>query len=140
MNIKDAEVVLITFPINIIPSIKQEEYWSNLIASGFIRVMVKNKVYEISTDPPKYIDGVEKMYVIVDRLNTDLFLPDNWPLIKHRLISSIETAYRFGKGKCFIIYNKNFFPFSNELQMCIRDSYYPAPRKLFRKFHYIFMR
>ncbi|MBA2124430.1 excinuclease ABC subunit A [bacterium Unc6] len=136
LNIKDAEVVLITFPINIIPSIKQEEYWSNLIASGFIRVMVKNKVYEISTDPPKYIDGVEKMYVIVDRLNTDLFLPDNWPLIKHRLISSIETAYRFGKGKCFIIYNKNFFPFSNELHCAWCDIKYQDQRPALFSFNH----
>ncbi|MDP3732068.1 MAG: hypothetical protein Q8R31_03425, partial [Candidatus Omnitrophota bacterium] len=68
-----------------------KDIFSHIQKSGFIRVRVDNKIYELPQKLKLKKYNIHNIEVVVDRLKVK-------PEIKNRLTDSIETALKVGKG------------------------------------------
>jgi excinuclease ABC subunit A len=73
-----------------------KDIFSQVQKSGFVRVRVDGKIYELSTKIKLQKYKVHNIEVVVDRLQVK-------PEVKNRLTDSVETALKVGKGIVIVI-------------------------------------
>ncbi len=87
-----------------------------LIASGFSRILINEKIQKITDVINNLPHKIEHCFLIIDRIPTDNFDDDTIS----RITDSIETAYNQSNGTCYVITQREnkwgFHKFSNTLE------------------------
>jgi len=84
-----------------------KEIFSQIQKSGFVRCRVDNKIYELPAKIKLAKYKIHNIEVVVDRLTVN-------PDIKKRLIDSVETALKIGKGIVIITSDKSELVFNEQ--------------------------
>jgi excinuclease ABC subunit A len=87
--------VLVTFWVAVPPKTEPRKFFEFLQQQGYLRVWIDNQIVRVDVDP-KFKRLGARVQVIQDRITIS---KEN----RARLVESIETALRFGKGKVNII-------------------------------------
>ncbi len=98
-HLKEGDKFYILFPMQRHGKRPIEEEWANLRAQGFFRITLAGheRILELSEEPPQTI-AAENVRVLIDRL----IWRENDDTVRSRVIDSLETAFREGKGKAII--------------------------------------
>ncbi len=83
------------------------DIFSSIQKSGFVRVRVDGKIYELTNKIKLQKYKVHNIEVVVDRLTVK-------PEAKNRLTDSVETALKVGKGIVIISYQQKELVFSEQ--------------------------
>jgi excinuclease ABC subunit A len=89
------KTVLVTFWVAVPPKTEPREFFEFLQQQGYLRVWIENQIVRVDGDPKKIRLG-GRVQVIQDRVAVS---EEN----RARLVETIETALRFGKGKINVI-------------------------------------
>jgi excinuclease ABC subunit A len=87
--------VLITFWVRVPAKTEPREFFNFLQQQGYLRVWIDNEIVRVDVDPKIKRLGA-RVQVIQDRITVD-------EANRARLVESIETGLRFGKGKINVI-------------------------------------
>ena len=90
-----------------------KDIFSQIQKSGFIRVRVDGKIYELPAKIKLKKYNIHNIEVLVDRLKVK-------PEIKNRLTDSVETALKVGKGIVIIAYGKSHMA-NRKIEKAISD-------------------
>lgn len=119
---------LITFQVNLGKQKKYiREYLDELNKQGFLRIYVQGEIVALdSPDTFKRIENEKTIRVVVDRLSVKAG-------IKRRLVDSLESAYKLGKGQLRVIFlnhvqEEKDFSLSFHCSDCDLDYREPVPQ------------
>src|SRR5205823_6444213 len=88
--------VLITFWVSVPAKTEPRKFFEFLQQQGYLRIWIDNEVVRVDDDPKKIKRLRARVQVIQDRIAIN---QEN----RARLVESLETALRFGKGKVIIV-------------------------------------
>lgn len=87
---------MVTFPLALSPKVTDAVIAENLVAQGFLRVIVGDEVVELDGDtPPRGLRAAGELLVVVDRLSATA---EN----AGRVAEAVATAFREGDGDCVV--------------------------------------
>jgi len=115
---------LVTFPLTLSGKLTVKEQAERIREMGFVRLMVDDEVVDITEQDEIPIEGGGQVEVVADRLIAG-------PEARQRLIESVETCYRLGKGQCNVhVVDGETLRFSNRLlcEECGREMPAPTPQ------------
>ena len=96
---RPAARLLVCFPLDLRAArktVRLPELVEHLRSNGFARVRVGGETLTLEELTPRRVGRAARLTVVVDRLSAR-------PNSRGRLAEAIETAYRFGHGRCLVI-------------------------------------
>ena len=134
---RPASRLLICFPVDasaVLKTVTPAEFLDDLRANGFQRIRIDGRMMTIDEARNARLTRRCRLAVVVDRLA-------GREESRGRLTESLETAYRFGHGRCLIVETdeqgavRGEHPFSSDLHCAACDIGYRRPTPAFFSFN-----